>query len=209
MPSLDLLLAFVIATSIFAFMPGPAMIYVAAQTIARGRRAGWMATLGVSLGGFVHVIAAAVGLSAIFTYVPLAYTALKIAGVAYLIWLGISIIRSRIEAVDVASIAPKSARRAFIDSMVVEILNPKTAIFFIAFLPQFVDPAAAFPIWLQLLILGTVVNIFFAMGDVVAVLGSSVIVSRVSESAAAQRVARWIGGGLLIGLGVKLATDKT
>jgi threonine/homoserine/homoserine lactone efflux protein len=209
MPLLDLLLAFVVATSIFAFMPGPAMIYVAAQTIARGRRAGWMATLGVSLGGFVHVIAAAVGLSAIFTYVPLAYTALKIAGVAYLIWLGISIIRSRIEAVDVASIAPKSARRAFIDSMVVEILNPKTAIFFIAFLPQFVDPAAAFPIWLQLLILGTVVNIFFAMGDVVAVLGSSVIVSRVSESAAAQRVARWIGGGLLIGLGVKLATDKT
>ncbi len=209
MPSFELLAAFVVATSVFAFMPGPAMIYVAAQTIARGRRAGWMATLGVSLGGFVHVIAAAAGLSAVFAYVPQLYAALKIAGVAYLIWLGISIIRTKIEAVDVRTIEPKSARRAFVDSMIVEILNPKTAIFFIAFLPQFVDPAAAFPVWLQLLILGVVVNVFFAMGDVAAVLGSSLIVAKVSASESAQRFFRWLGGGLLIGLGLKLATDKT
>jgi threonine/homoserine/homoserine lactone efflux protein len=208
MPSVEVLLSFVIATAVFAFMPGPAMIYVAAQTMARGRRAGWMATLGVSLGGMAHVIAAAAGLSALFVWVPQLYAVLKIVGALYLIWLGVSIIRSRMEAVDIAAIQPKSARRAFIDSMIVEVLNPKTAIFFIAFLPQFVDLGAALPVWAQFLILGLVVNLFFALGDVAAVLGSSFILTRVGASPTAQNLTRWIGGSLLVGLGVKLATDR-
>lgn len=209
MGSTELLLAFLVATSVFAFMPGPAMIYVAAQTMARGRAAGWMAAIGVSTGGMVHVIAAAAGLSALFAYVPELYAALKLAGAAYLVWLGISIIRARATGAEVELAPRKSASRAFVDSMIVEILNPKTAIFFIAFLPQFADPAAAFPVWLQLLLLGLVVNLFFALGDVVAVLGSAFIIGKVSTSARVQALIRWLGGGLLVGLGVKLATDRT
>jgi threonine/homoserine/homoserine lactone efflux protein len=209
MGSTELLLAFLVATSVFAFMPGPAMIYVAAQTMARGRAAGWMAAIGVSMGGMVHVFAAAAGLSALFAYVPEMYAILKLAGAAYLVWLGISIIRVGASSIDAPDIPQKSARRAFVDSIVVEILNPKTAIFFIAFLPQFADPAAAFPVWLQLLLLGLVVNLFFGLGDVVAVLGSAFIIGKVSASQRAQAAIRWIGGGLLMALGVKLATDRS
>jgi threonine/homoserine/homoserine lactone efflux protein len=209
MGSTELLLAFLVSTSVFAFMPGPAMVYVAAQTMARGRAAGWMAAVGVSTGGMFHVIAAAAGLSALFAYVPELYAGLKLAGAAYLVWLGISIIRARAAAVDMATAPVRSAGRTFVDSMIVEILNPKTAIFFIAFLPQFADPAAAFPVWLQLLLLGLVVNLFFGLGDVVAVLGSAFIIGKVSASARIQAVIRWIGGGLLVGLGLKLATDRS
>lgn len=205
----ELLLAFLVATSIFAFMPGPAMIYVAAQTMARGRAAGWMAAIGVSIGGMFHVVAAAAGLSALFAYVPELYGLLKLAGAAYLVWLGISVIRARAEPVDMAAVPTKSGRRAFIDSMIVEVLNPKTAIFFIAFLPQFADPAAALPVWLQLLLLGMVVNLMFGLGDVVAVLGAAFLLGKVSRSARVQALIRWLGGGLLVGLGAKLAADRS
>lgn len=209
MASIDVLLTFLLAAGAFAFMPGPAMIYVAAQTMARGRLAGWLAALGVSLGGMVHVIAAAAGLSALFIYVPALYAALKLAGAAYLIWLGVSIIRSRAAGGEEAKAAPpKSGRRAFLDSVVVEILNPKTAIFFIAFLPQFADPAGALPIWAQLLILGLIVNLLFALGDVAAILGSSFILARIAASNRVQSGFRWLGGGAMIGLGVKLAADR-
>lgn len=210
MASLDVLLTFLLAASAFAFMPGPAMIYVAAQTVARGRLAGWMAALGVSLGGMAHVLAASAGLSALFIYVPTLYAVLKLAGAAYLIWLGVSIIRTRIACGDKPQAAPpKSGRRAFLDSVTVEVLNPKTAIFFIAFLPQFADPAGTLPIWLQLLILGVVVNLMFALGDVAAILGSAFILGRTGASRRVQNMFRWLGGGAMIGLGVKLAADRT
>ena len=210
MASIDVLLTFLLATSAFAFMPGPAMIYVAAQTMARGRLAGWMAALGVSLGGMAHVLAASAGLSALFVYVPTLYALLKLAGAAYLVWLGVSIIRTKIARADEPQAAPpKSGRRAFLDSVAVEILNPKTAIFFIAFLPQFADPAGALPIWLQLLILGIVVNLMFALGDVAAILGSAFILGRIGASSRMQSLFRWLGGGAMIGLGVKLAADRT
>lgn len=210
MASTDVLLTFLLATSAFAFMPGPAMIYVAAQTMARGRLAGWMAALGVSLGGMAHVVAASAGLSALFIYVPTLYAVLKLAGAAYLIWLGVSIIRARMAQGDEPlAVPPKSGRRAFLDSVAVEILNPKTAIFFIAFLPQFADPAGALPIWLQLLILGVVVNLMFALGDVAAILGSAFILGRIGASSRVQGMFRWVGGGAMIGLGVKLAADRT
>jgi threonine/homoserine/homoserine lactone efflux protein len=218
MGSWELLLSFLVAASVFAFIPGPGMIYVAAQTMARGRRAGWLATLGVSLGGMAHVAGAVLGLSALFGYVPELYAVLKIAGAAYLVWLGVTIIRTRATfgSPDVADApspagksAGKSARRAFVDSVIVEVLNPKTAIFFIAFLPQFVDPAGTLPVWLQLLVLGLAVNLMFALGDVVAVLGAGFILGAVKASERAQRLIRWAGGGLMVGLGARLALDRS
>jgi threonine/homoserine/homoserine lactone efflux protein len=208
MASTEVLIAFAAATALFAYFPGPALLYTAAQTLARGRRAGLMAALGIHIGCYAHVIAATLGLSAVFRYVPEAYTALKIAGAAYLVWLGFQMLRGG--GTDAApKIAPKSAHRAFAESIVVELLNPKVAIFFIAFLPQFVDPAGSLPIWLQSLILGVIVNLAFSSADLVTVFAASAVVRRLKKSGTAERFARWIGGGLLIGLGIKLGFEKT
>jgi threonine/homoserine/homoserine lactone efflux protein len=207
MASTEILIAFAIATALFAYFPGPALLYTAAQTLARGRRAGLMATLGIHVGCYAHVIAATLGLSAVFRYVPEAYTALKVAGALYLVWLGVQMLRGSTD--ETPEIKPKSARRAFVESIVVELLNPKVAIFFIAFLPQFVDPAGSLPIWLQSLILGVIVNFTFSSADVVTAFAASAVMTQLKKSSTMSRAAHWIGGGLLIGLGVKLGFDKT
>src|SRR5262249_12987660 len=116
MPSLELLLAFAVATLVFAFMPGPAMLYTAAQTVARGRKGGFMAALGIQCGGYIHVMGATLGLSALFQHVPELYMAVKIAGAFYLVWLGIAMIRSK-GADATPSITARSAGRAFADSV--------------------------------------------------------------------------------------------
>ncbi|UES46651.1 LysE family translocator [Roseibium aggregatum] len=204
----ETLLAFVAATALFAYMPGPALLYTAAQTIARGQRAGFMAAAGIHLGCYVHVFAAAFGLSAIFSVVPTLYFALKLVGGLYLIFLGIQMIRTRVVAGPTPNLPQKSEKRAFADSVLVEVLNPKVAIFFIAFLPQFVTPDASLPIWAQFLILGTFVNFAFTSADIVTVLFASQVKKRLTRTSKFQSLSRWLGGSLLVGLGLKLATDR-
>jgi threonine/homoserine/homoserine lactone efflux protein len=208
MPSLEILLAFAAATAVFAYFPGPALLYTAAQTVARGRRAGFMAALGIHIGCYAHVFAAAFGLSAVFRHVPEAYAAVKIVGALYLVWLGIDMIRSRGLDAAPGTVAPKSARRAFLESIVVELLNPKVAIFFIAFLPQFVDPNAGLPVWAQFLILGTIVNFAFSSADVITVLAASTMLSKLRRDGLGKTLFRYVGGSLLIGLGARLAFDR-
>ncbi len=210
MPSFDILIAFVLAAGIFAYMPGPALMYTAAQTIARGRRAGFLAALGLHLGGYVHVLAAALGLAVLFQLVPSLYLLLKLAGAAYLIWLGLSMVFSAHHSVgDMQDIPAKTPKRAFWESVTVEVLNPKTALFFLAFLPQFTDPTATFPVWVQLLILGTVVNIMFSSADVLCV----VLADRMSLLLRTSRnAARWssrIGGAILVGLGISVLLRRS
>jgi threonine/homoserine/homoserine lactone efflux protein len=208
MASWETLLAFATLTLVVAYFPGPALLYTAAQTIAHGRRAGFMAMLGIHLGCYIHVFAAAFGLSAVFQHVPELYLAVKLAGAAYLVWLGIGMIRSRLATADVAVAPPKTVKRALIDSFIVEVLNPKVALFFIALLPQFVDPAASLPVWAQFLILGTIVNFAFSSADLVTVLGACAVVKTMKQTQAGFAFGRWLGGSLMIGLGLKLATDK-
>jgi threonine/homoserine/homoserine lactone efflux protein len=211
MPSSELLVAFIVTAAIFAFMPGPAMLYAAAQTMARGRWPGLMATLGIHIGGYAHVIAAAAGLSMLFHAVPLLYMAVKFVGAAYLVWLGIQLFRAKAQGDSAAPavIGPKSARRAFFESITVEVLNPKTAIFFMAFLPQFVDASAALPVWLQFMLLGTVVNLMFSFADVVCVVLAGFVVGRLRRSSRAQRLVQRAGGAVLVGLGVHLAFQRS
>ena len=209
MPSWETLLAFATVTLVIAYFPGPALLYTAAQTIAHGRKAGLMAMLGIHLGCYVHVVAAAFGLSAVFKHVPELYLAVKIVGALYLVWLGIGMIRSKLGSADVQAVAPaKTIRRALVDSFIVEVLNPKVALFFIALLPQFVDPAAALPVWAQFLILGTIVNFAFSSADLITVLAASLVMKTMKASRAGFALGRWLGGSLMIGLGLKLATDK-
>ena len=209
MPSSDLLVAFFTAAVIFAFIPGPGMIYAAAQTMAGGRTVGLLGTLGLSIGGYLHVIAAAAGLSVVFHAVPPLYTTVKLVGAAYLVWLGVSMIRAKAAGSDGAPVvARKTGKRALIEGITVEMLNPKSAMFFLAFLPQFTDPAASLPVWAQFLILGSIVNLMFALGDVVAVLLASSVVARVGRANRVQRAVQQIGGGILVVLGVRLALQK-
>ncbi len=210
MPDADLLIAFGIATLLFGYIPGPALLYAAARTIAGGKREGWRAAMGLHVGGYVHVLAAAFGLALLFEAVPTLYAALKLAGAAYLIWLGARILLSREShngAVPGDASGPKG--RAFWQSATVEMLNPKTALFYLAFLPQFTDPAASLPIWAQFLILGTIVNVVFSSADVLCVL----LADRVARwTQGPGKAARWLqrlGGSILVGLGVNLALSKS
>ena len=211
MPPLETLIAFFLTTAVFAYVPGPAMLYAAAQTIARGRWSGLMASLGIHLGGYAHVIAAAAGLSALFHAVPSLYLAVKLLGALYLIWLGIRMFRARVEEQPVVSAQQvrRSGWRAFAESVSVEVLNPKTALFFLAFLPQFVDPSAAFPVWMQLFILGTIVNLMFTSADVVCVMLAGALATRLKGSARVQKGLQRAGGTILVGLGLNLALQRS
>ncbi len=205
MAAADILLAFLLTAAIFAWLPGPAMLYAAARTMAGGRRAGFLAALGIHLGGYAHVLAAALGLSVLFHAVPPLYLAVKLAGAAYLVWLGLVMAFGGAGAEDAPGAAPAAAFR---QSVLVEVLNPKTAIFFLSFLPQFVDPAAALPVWGQLLILGVIVNLMFSAADLVAVVFAAALLERLRSSTRLQLWLRRAGGALLVGLGLRLAADR-
>ena len=213
MAGADVLLAFALATAVFAYFPGPALLYTVAQTLARGRRGGLMAALGIHLGGYAHVLAATLGLSALFRHVPELFLVVKIAGALYLVWLGIGMLRSGDDFATLpgaaSGVPAKSVPRALVDSFIVELLNPKVALFFIAFLPQFVDPAGSLPVWAQFLILGVIVNVAFSSADLIAVLFTSALAGRLKRSGRALRIARRVGGALLIGLGARLALDRS
>ena len=214
MPSTELLLAFLAATAVFAYMPGPAMLYTAAQTVARGRRAGWLAALGIHIGGYVHVVAAALGISALFVTVPVLYSLVKFAGACYLIWLGVGLFRSDANPSPLSGDGSNdsgealSSEQSFWQSILVEVLNPKTAIFYIAFLPQFTDPAAVLPLWVQLFILGAIVNLLFSSADILCVLLSTAVLNFFSNTAGGTRFMRYIGGGILVGLGINLVFTR-
>ena len=122
-----------------------------------------------------------------------------------MIWRAFSVEK---EVLNPITASQKSGRHAFVESVTVEVLNPKTAFFFIAFLPQFVDPSAAFPIWLQFLILGTAVNVILASADLVCVYVAGIIVDRLRQSNRIARIMEGLGGGILVGLGVHLAFQR-
>ena len=209
MPSADLLIPFFVATAIFACVPGPGMLYAAAQTIAGGLRAGWWSAAGLHIGGYAHILAAAFGLAVLLEAVPALYAIVKLMGAAYLIWLGIKLFRSAKPAV---ASAPQpefvTRRRALRDSVTVSVLNPKTALFYLAFLPQFTDISATLPVWGQILVLGTIVNVMFSVTDAVCVLVSQRMTRLLLASEAANRFARRIGGGILVALGLNLAASR-
>jgi len=208
MTTLPQFLTFLATASVFAFIPGPAMLYAAAQTMARGRRSGFMASLGLHLGGYFHIAAAAFGLSLLLAAVPLLYMAVKLGGAAYLVWLGISLFRSSSRDLGTMAVDLSAGKRSFLQSVTVEMLNPKTAMFYLAFLPQFIAPSAGLPVPVQFLILGTIVNLMFSAADLVAVMLAGLVMARLRTSGAVQRWLQRAGGAILVGLGLELATQR-
>jgi len=209
MAGADVLLAFALATAVFAYFPGPALLYTIAQTLARGRRGGLMAALGIHLGGYAHVLAATLGLSALFRHVPELFLVVKIAGALYLVWLGIGMLRSSDNFATLpgaaSGVPDKSVPRALVDSFIVELLNPKVALFFIAFLPQFIDPKA--PFLPQMTVFGaTFITLAF-----INAFGYALVASRARGLVGNPAAIRWFnraGGTLLIGAGVAAAAAR-
>jgi threonine/homoserine/homoserine lactone efflux protein len=171
MPDSAHLTAFLAAAVVLAAIPGPGMLYVLARSLAHGRRAGLRSTLGTAVGGLGHVVAAAVGLSALLMTSAVAFTVVKYAGAVYLVWLGVRTLAGLREPVEEVR---TSGGPAFRQGVLTELLNPKTALFFLTFLPQFVQPDNG-PVALQLLALGSLSVALNSSADlVVATLGGRI-----------------------------------
>ena len=194
---------FLTAAVVIAATPGPGILYVGARTLSGGRDEGVASSLGTAVGGLVHVSAGAFGVSAIILASAQLFTALKLVGAAYLLWLGIKIIREA-HIMNLDPVESTGAKRAFRQGVVVEALNPKTAAFFLAFIPQFIEPDAGH-VALQFVILGLISVTLNTAADITVVfLASAARASLTREPHFIRRLRQ--GSGLLIsGLGLSLA----
>ena len=199
-----LLLGFVAASLVVLLIPGPGVVYVVARSAAQGYRAGLMSVLGLSTGAFVHVIAATVGLSAILLASATAFSMVKLLGAAYLIYLGLRTILDRRSRPGIETLAPHSLRRIFWDGVVISVLNPKIAVFFLAYLPQFVDPALGNATG-QILLLGVIYVCLALTTDGGYALLAGRIRQWLSGRWARGPLPRYLSGGIFIGLGVQAA----
>ena len=197
---------FLLAAVIIAAIPGPGIFYVAARTLSGGKKAGIASTLGTALGGLVHVVAGGLGVSAIILASAQLFTVLKLAGALYLIWLGIRTVR---EAGNLPpeQTGPIGTKRAFREGVLVEALNPKTAAFFLAFIPQFLEPGAGYPA-LQFMTLGLISVTLNTFADIIVVVTAATArTNLVRRPHLVQRLRQ--GSGLFIaGLGVSLALAR-
>jgi threonine/homoserine/homoserine lactone efflux protein len=200
---MSLSLAFVIAAVVLAITPGPGIAYVIARTVAGGRREGLASCFGTAVGGAVHVLAAALGISLLIAESALAFSLVKSVGAAYLIYLGARILLRKADEPEVAKDYSQGASRAFFEGIMVELLNVKTALFFMAFLPQFVTPSE--PVILQLALLGSICVTLNTLVDIVAVLAADRLLQAKAERAQRTRLLTRVSGATMIGLGGYLA----
>lgn len=203
LPDTPLLLAFVGASLVLALTPGPAVVYIVARTLAQGRASGLSSVLGVALGNLANAVGAALGLAALFAVSSTAFTVVKWAGAAYLVYLGVKMWRTAPASVSATLPQAQPLRRIFRDGFLVALLNPKTTLFFAAFLPQFMD-ANGSPL-VQTLALGSVFVAVACCTDLFYVLTASLVAPRLGKAA---RHAVWgnrLAGTSFIGLGVLTA----
>jgi len=197
---------FVIAGLVLNLTPGPDLLYITARSLGQGWRAGAASSLGIAAGCLVHTAAAALGISVLLRASPVAYDVIRLAGAAYLVYLGVQALRQGARASDVAALPPASLRKVFWQGFVTNALNPKVALFFLAFLPQFADPArGAFE--LQVLLLGL---IFIANGLWVCLLVARSAAAMADWARRRAGAMSWIqrgSGALLVGLGLHLAVN--
>lgn len=199
-------LAFFTAAFILAALPGPGMMYVLARTLGGGRRAGLLSSVGTALGGSVHILAAATGLSALMAASAVAFSVVKYAGAAFLIYLGLRTLLSRESQAREVGELPNS-QAVFRQAVVTEVLNPKTALFFLAFIPQFVDPSRG-AVFVQFLLLGTVSVVLNSLADGVVALLAGALARRLRTSSRFHNGQRMTSGLALIVLGTYAAVER-
>ena len=203
MPSGPLLASFIAAALVILLIPGPAVLYLVTRSLAQGRRAGFVSVLGLSAGALVHVVAATVGLSAILVASSSAFTIVKLLGAAYLIYLGVRALLATREPAERHVESPRSSSRIFTDGIIVSLFNPKIGVFFLAFLPQFVDPGGA-PLWQQVLFLGLLYIGMALVTDGMYVLLASGLRHWLG-AVVRGRMPQYASGAIYIGLGVTTA----
>lgn len=204
MPMLTTLLLFVAMTVLICIVPGPDMLYIISRSTGQGRSAGVISCLGIATGGLLQTTAVALGISGIFLVVPFAYEIIKYIGAAYLVYLGIRFIINREELQASSHDKKADFRKTFFQGSLTTLLNPKVALFYVAFLPQFVDPARGH-VSLQLLILGLLFNITGLAVDASIALLASLLGSWLKRRSRAAKIVPWVAGSVLVGLGVRLA----
>jgi threonine/homoserine/homoserine lactone efflux protein len=204
MPDLALWGLFVIASLVLLLTPGPAVLYIVARSVAQGRTAGLVSVLGIHLGTIVHIVAAAVGLSALLVSSTVAFAIVKYVGAAYLIWMGVRTLLTKERDEHAPVGPPEPLHRAFRDGFVVNLFNPKTAIFFLAFLPQFVDPTRGAIHW-QILVLGFTFMGLGILSDGLFAVAAGAAGDFLRRNRRFLRAQRWFAGTSFIGLGLTAA----
>ena len=193
-------MAFLIASVILAVTPGPGVLYIVTRSLTQGRRFGLASVAGVALGNLGNAVGASIGLAAVFAVSALAFTIVKYLGALYLVYLGLRAIRAPRFDREVAKLEPASLRRIFRDGFIVALLNPKTAIFFAAFLPQFMT--ADSPAIVQSLTLGSVFVAIAAVTDTGYALAAGALAPVLTRARGIRAVGRYLTGGSFIGLGI-------
>lgn len=206
-PAWPLFSAFLIASLVLAVTPGPGVFYIVTRSLVQGRGSGLVSVTGVALGNLGNALAAAVGLAALFSVSAVAFATVKYAGALYLAYLGVQMLR--VSQVEIPAVVhqPSSRGRIFRDGFVVALLNPKTTLFFAAFLPQFLTPSA--PPMLQTMTLGAFFVVIAAMTDSVYALAAGSFAPRVGRAFRVGRVGRCLAGSAFIGLGIFTAISGT
>ena len=206
MPDLGSIVTFAIASVTLLLIPGPAVIYILNRSVADGREVGLSAVAGLELGNLVHAVAASAGLSAVLATSATAFNAVKWLGAGYLVFVGVrTLLRP---ATTVASEATSiSRRRTFVQGIVVNTLNPKVALFFLSFLPQFIDPDKG-AAWSQALVLGITFVLIGCLTDGLYALTASALRARLLSGRALPFVQRYVAGTVFVALGVVAATTK-
>ncbi|MEO1289161.1 MAG: LysE family translocator [Chloroflexota bacterium] len=195
---------FLVATFTLLVIPGPAVLYITARSIEQGRLAGIVSTLGIGVGAFVHVIAAALGISAILMSSALAFSIVKYLGAAYLIYLGVTTLMSKTQTHVETDFQPASLRKIFTQGIIVNVLNPKTALFFFAFIPQFVS-AEVGSITLQILFLGATFIIMAICTDGLYAIFAGTIGNYLRGNQRFATIQKWFSGCTYIFLGILTA----
>ena len=204
MPDSSTLIVFLGATLLLLVIPGPAVLYIVTRSVTQGRKAGLVSVLGIHLGTLVHITAAVAGLSALIAASATAFTVVKLAGAGYLLYLGIVAFRTAGKLEGTTGLEPMSTRRIFWQGAVVNILNPKTALFFLAFVPQFVDPALG-NTTLQLMVLGGVFIVAGLISDGTYAMVAGAAGSRFLGTTIWRRGQGYVAGTIYTGLGVAAA----
>jgi threonine/homoserine/homoserine lactone efflux protein len=204
MPDAETIWLFCLAATALIVIPGPAVLYIVAQSVGQGRRAGLVSASGVASGGFVHVIGAAIGISGLLLSSATLFSVVKFVGAGYLIYLGGRRLLGLEASALVAPTGGRTRRQLYRDGAVVNILNPKTALFFYAFLPQFLDPGRG-SVALQALVLGCLFVAIALVSDSLWALGSGSAASWLKARPIAGSVERWVSGSVLICLGTAAA----
>jgi len=207
-PDFANLVVFVAAALVLLLTPGPAVLYIVTRSIDQGRRAGLVSMLGVHAGTLVHIAAAAAGVSALLAASATAFAVVKYLGAGYLIYLGVRKLVHRAPVVSVDVPAPRRLRRAFLDGVVVNVLNPKTALFFLAFLPQFVDVSRGSP-GAQTLVLGVIFVLLGIVTDGSYAVTAGTAALWLRGHPTFLRREPWISGSMYIGLGVAAALSSS